>query len=108
MNNMNNNIKIKNSVQTSNCNPKVHPPEHYINNNVCPICGKQYSPSEYLAKVFKDNPKALFIANLVTHYRHHHIESWNRCWGYYGNRYRKGWFGDYNGKIGQIDHRKSF
>ena len=33
---------------------------------------------------------------MVTHYRHCHITSWNKCWGRGGSRYRSGWFGDYD------------
>lgn len=70
-------------------------PSICITKNICPICGKHFVPSEYLAKIFADNAKAQFIANLVTHYRHEHITSWNKCWGENGNYYRRGWFRDY-------------
>lgn len=69
---------------------------NHIDDLICPICNCKVSKSEYLSDVFRDKPKINYLAHLVTHYRHHHITSWNRCWGYSGNRYRGDWFGDYD------------
>lgn len=83
----------------------INDPTICITESICPICGKHFTPSDYLAKVFADNPKALFIANLVTHYRHHHIESWNNCWGENGYYYRRDWFRDYEKKKQKVNER---
>ena len=48
-------------------------PERYMTDNLCPICQKHFEPAEYLKGGFADDPKALFIANLVIHYRQEHI-----------------------------------
>lgn len=45
----------------------------------CPIDGKWWDGSEYLLTVFKDARK-LWLANMVTHYRHEHINWWNNRW----------------------------
>lgn len=79
--------------------------QKYMTQRICPICNKHYSSSEYLEDIFKDDPKALFIANLVTHYRHHHIQSWNRCWGRNGDYYRNKWFGDYEKEKQVVNER---
>lgn len=68
---------------------------NYIQDLVCPLCNRQVVRSSYLMEVFKDQPKACYLAHLVTHYRHNHITSWNRCWEHDGNRYRRDWFTDY-------------
>lgn len=61
----------------------------------CPICSKYFPQSEHLKKVI-GNQNTLWVANMVTHYRHSHIRSWNRCWDdYSGRHYRSGWFSDY-------------
>lgn len=80
-------------------------PSICITESICPICGRHFTPSEYLVKVFTDNPKALFIANLVTHYRHKHITSWNKCWGENGNYYRRDWFCDYAKEKQKVNER---
>jgi hypothetical protein len=60
-----------------------------------PIKGTFYPLSEYLTSVFAENQKALWLANMITHYRHNHIEWWNKCWGRNGGRYQGNWFGEY-------------
>ncbi len=80
-------------------------PLDYIRYCTCPICNQHFTKSEYLAEVFKDDPKALFIANLITHHRHRHIESWNRCWGQNGDHYREKWFGDYEQEKQKVNER---
>lgn len=61
----------------------------------CPMCGEYFSGSKYLRGVFRNNDKLLWLANMVTHYRHEHITSWNKCWGDGGKYYRSKWFSDY-------------
>ena len=71
----------------------------------CPMCEKYFNESEYLRKVI-ETEKTLWLANMVTHYRHHHIKSWNRCWSYRsGNYYRSGWFGDYEEEKSKVNER---
>lgn len=54
----------------------------------CPICDKDKYESSYLAEAIKDE-KARWIANMITHYRHDHITSWNKMWGENGWRYQQ-------------------
>ena len=61
----------------------------------CPLCDSSFPCSDYLESVIK-NEKTLWFANMITHYRHNHITSWNKCWGYRGNAYRSKWFQDYD------------
>lgn len=70
----------------------------------CPICNKKFLRSEYLQKQFGDT-KAGWLANMVTHYRHDHLKSWDRCWGRYGSHYRSGWFGDYEEEKEKVNER---
>ena len=55
----------------------------------CPSGNHLFNGSTYLGNLFADDPKAKWLANMVTHYRHNHIKSWNRNWGYNGHYYRK-------------------
>jgi len=77
----------------------------YIIEKICPICHQKVTASEYLESIFKDRPKVNYLAHLVTHYRHNHISSWNRCWGLYGSRYRQRWFGDYDEEKRKVNER---
>lgn len=70
----------------------------------CPMCDEYFSDSEYLRTVFEDE-KQLWLANMVTHYRHNHITSWNKCWGYGGGRYRNKWFGNYDNEKREVNER---
>lgn len=71
----------------------------------CPICGQTFRRSEYLATVF-DDPLALWLANMVTHYRHVHITSWNKMWGRRGSYYRQAaHFGDYEVEKQKVNER---
>lgn len=70
----------------------------------CPICQNSIKQSEYLETAI-DNEKTRYFANLVTHYRHHHITSWNKCWSYGGHRYRANWFGDYDDEKAKVNER---
>ncbi|MDD2200417.1 MAG: hypothetical protein PHX84_02090 [Candidatus Shapirobacteria bacterium] len=71
---------------------------------ICPICGETSQCSDYLKKIFKDE-KVLWFANMVTHYQHDHITSWDKCWGKNGYRYRQGWFGDYDEEKAKVNER---
>lgn len=79
--------------------------ENYITEKICPICHNKVTSSDYLESIFKDNPKVNYLAHLITHYRHNHIQSWNRCWGLYGGRYRQNWFGDYDEEKRKVNER---
>ena len=48
----------------------------------CPLCRDWFIGSDYLASVFIGNPRALWVANMVTHYRHHHVDYYNHNVGY--------------------------
>lgn len=51
----------------------------------CPICCENFETSDYLNETFKDE-HVRWLANMVTHYRHGHIKSWDKTWsrGSYG------------------------
>ncbi len=70
----------------------------------CPLCGKYFESSEYLNSIFK-NENSRWFANMVTHYRHNHITSWNKCWGHNGGYYRRGWFKDYGVEKSLVNER---
>lgn len=72
----------------------------------CPNCGYRFECSPFLAKIFKTQPKVEFLANLVTHFRHNHLTSWNKCWGRYGGAYRRGWFGNYDEEKTLVNERQ--
>ncbi len=42
---------------------------------------------------------------MITHYRHHHITSWNKCWGRHGGYYRGHWFGEYEEEKKKVNER---
>lgn len=71
--------------------------KNYIENEKFfdPIMGAYFPLSQYLSSVFHGNNKALWLANMVTHYRHNHIKWWDKCWGRHGSRYQGHWFGEY-------------
>jgi len=81
--------------------------EEYITEKICPICNQIVGESDYLNQLFKDEPKANYLAHLVTHYRHNHITSWNKCWGYNGAYYRANWFKDYGLEKMKVNERAS-
>ena len=71
--------------------------QEYLTKMKCPICHYTIKQSDYLASVFADDQQALWLANLVTHYRHNHINWWNKCWGKNGSYYLDSFpFGDYD------------
>ena len=72
----------------------------------CPICKQRFDTSDYLGKVFKGNDKAMWLSNMVMHYRHNHIVSWNKYWGWYGRAYRKAaHFSDYDTEKAIVNER---
>ena len=71
----------------------------------CPLCESEHLMSDYLQEVFKKKPKTLWLSNMITHYRHYHIESWNKCWGSGGRHYRRGWFGNYDEEKFKVNER---
>jgi hypothetical protein len=71
----------------------------------CPLCNIRFPASGYLNTAVPDKLTRYF-ANLVTHYRHNHIKSWNKCWGYKGRYYRKAaHFGDYDDEKQKVNER---
>lgn len=79
--------------------------EDYFKNKICPICSRNVEQSDYLNQIFKDEPEVNYLAHMVTHYRHNHIDSWNKCWGRHGSRYRSNWFGDYDEEKKKVNER---
>lgn len=79
--------------------------EYYFKNKICPICSRKVEQSDYLNQIFKDEPEVNYLAHMVTHYRHNHIDSWNKCWGRHGSRYRSNWFGDYDEEKKKVNER---
>ena len=77
----------------------------YLEEQLCPICHEKIVQSEALTESFKNDPKTIWISNLVTHYRHNHITSWDKCWGDHGSKYRNGWFGDYEEEKRKVNER---
>ena len=77
----------------------------YLKNQKCPICQNRVEQSPYLESIFSDDLQTLWVANLITHYRHNHITSWNKCWGYKGSYYRQNWFGDYEDEKIKVNER---
>lgn len=71
----------------------------------CPLCKEHFVGSEYLQTVFTDE-RTLWLANMVMHYRHYHISSWNKMWGYHGYYYqRAAHFGDYDEEKKKVNER---
>ena len=70
----------------------------------CPICGNPFYCSDYLKSVI-DDELVLWFANMIMHYRHNHIESWNKCWSKNGNSYRQRWFKDYDSEKRKVNER---
>jgi len=54
----------------------------------CPICEDYFEVSKYLEDAI-EHEHVRWLANMITHYRHEHITSWNNTWnrGEYGGRY---------------------
>ncbi len=74
------------------------------NSFYCPICNDYFPVSDYLKSVIKDR-KTLWIANMIMHYRHNHISSWNKCWNGNGVAYRSGWFSNYDNEKRKVNER---
>jgi hypothetical protein len=79
--------------------------EKFISQKICPICHSKVSNSDYLNQQFENEPEVNYLAHLITHYRHNHISSWNKCWGYNGHHYRQNWFGDYDEEKKKVNER---
>jgi len=79
--------------------------EKILIEKICPICGERVNRSDYLEEIFKEVPKVNYLAHIITHYRHHHITSWNKCWGQGGKYYRGNWFGDYDEEKKKVNNR---
>lgn len=102
--------KIESCIDKVNCFAENDSPVVELDDNhqyiiFCPICDHYFYGSEYLYGIFYDDKKALWFANMVMHYRHTHITSWNKCWGYGGRYYRSGWFGDYDEEKAKVNER---
>jgi len=64
-----------------------------IIDQLCPICKGYFTTSFHLNQAISDE-RVRWLANMVMHYRHTHISSWNKSWNRNGYFYRNGW-GDY-------------
>ncbi|MBN8838448.1 MAG: hypothetical protein J0I09_14390 [Sphingobacteriia bacterium] len=71
----------------------------------CPLCKSEIEQSDFLETVFLNDKPTLYFANLITHYRHNHISSWNKCSGRNGYNYRGTWFGDYDEEKAKVNER---
>lgn len=69
----------------------------------CPLCSAYFSDSHHLRQAIADE-KVLWLANMVTHYRHTHVSYWNKCWGGKGDFYRAGWYSDYEKEKAKINN----
>ncbi len=86
--------------------PPIITHNQYHQTCYCPICDRRFPTSEYLGKVFKDDEKTMWLANMVMHYPHNHITSWNKYWGYRGWAYRNAaHFGDYDEEKAKVNER---
>lgn len=64
--------------------------EVMIIEQLCPICNSYFETSHFLNEAI-EGEHTRWLANMVTHYRHNHITSWNNMWGRNGNYYRNRW-----------------
>lgn len=67
--------------------------EIHFNDFFCPMCDHYFKESEYLRTAIHDE-KVLWIANMITHYRHQHLRWWDKKYGRNANRHRS--YGDYD------------
>lgn len=51
-----------------------------IEQQYCPICNVFFETSDYIKEHIEDE-HVRWLANMVTHYRHCHITTWNKVWG---------------------------
>ena len=71
----------------------------------CPICGNYFPVSKYLQEAITDE-HVRWLANMVTHYRHYHLKSWDKMWGHHGSYYRHGWYdGNYDAAKRKVNER---
>lgn len=73
----------------------------YLEEMICPICKSHIKQSEYLAGEIFDK-KVLYLANMVTHYRHNHVK-WDKSWRYMQNKNGHSW--DYEKAKQDINER---
>lgn len=77
----------------------------FYNEFYCPMCEKYFKESKYLRTIIK-NLKTRRIANMVTHYRHNHITSWNKNWEKHGGHYMDSYpFGSYEVEKRKVNER---
>lgn len=82
-----------------------HTPQLFLDDQAyCPLCIRHFQESDYLKEVI-DDERVLWLANMITHYRHEHITWWNKCWSRTGKSYRSGWFGDYETEKRKVNER---
>lgn len=87
-------------------NPMIYHEDNLNYLVYCPICCSYFRGSDYLLSEFKGDERTLWLANMVTHYRHGHITSWNKCWGWGGRYYREAaHFGDYDTEKAIVNER---
>jgi hypothetical protein len=61
----------------------------YLEQSLCPLCQQEVRKSEYLGEHIQD-PRVLWLANLITHYRHSHVQ-WDRSWKYMQRQHGDNW-----------------
>jgi len=98
-------MRMQRQIQEYIAHPPINKDETGTTCFFDPIDGRYYTVSLYLKNVFNNHPDSLWIANMVTHYRHNHIKYWNKCWGYNGKRYREKWFTVYETEKQKVNER---
>ena len=98
--------EMKNKNSKENQEELIFYHKNRRNTFYCPICKQRFGASPYLCTVFKGNDRAMWLANMVMHYRHNHITSWNKYWGWNGAAYRRAaHFGDYDTEKSMVNER---
>ncbi len=78
---------------------------HEVIKQMCPICNHFFRTSDFLNNEIHDE-HVRWLANMVTHYRHVHLKSWDKMWGHNGHYYRHGWYdGDYESHKKDVNER---
>jgi hypothetical protein len=77
----------------------------YLINSICPICNHPFNESDFIRGDLSDDPKALFIAKFIAHYRMRHIKSWDQDWGKNGKADKEHLFNDYEEKKQKVNER---
>jgi hypothetical protein len=65
----------------------------------CPLCEQQFMRSSYLSTVFPAGSGPLWFANMVMHYRHHHVVYYNHSVHY------NSWHGRYEAFKSEVNER---